>query len=245
MLRNNIFCLLWLASITALTAQGAKSQASDSLPEPQSSHVEPIRVYDAFNPMLGGDSTRLCNNQPCSGRIRDHYDNGELKHEGFYDRGKLRTTYKNYFANGQLERQFSARGARRASMTIYYPNGDLRSEINFRGGMPQEWTEYYPGELKSFYERYDRNVENLEERIFFHENGSKRSHLKLIDEEENKYLQRQFYEDGTIRAEGPVTYEPIMNAYRRNGMWTYYDSQGNPDYHQKYYNDQVVSREDL
>ncbi len=252
MQKYNVLLLIFLAIATSLTAQERGLQGGEGLQgagneeqEPGGSDHEVIRKYDAFNPMLGGDSIRLCNDQPCTGRIRDFYDNGELKHEGFYDRGKLGNTYKNYFSNGQLEREFKARGTHRGTMTIYYPDGDLRSEITFRRGMPQEWTEYNPGGNKSFYERYDRRVDYLEERIFFHENGSKRSHLELIEKAEQKYQQQQFYDDGTLRAEGPVTYEPVMNAYRRNGIWTFYDEQGDPQYRQEYYNDQVVGREEL
>lgn len=204
-----------------------------------------IRLYDAFNEVLGGDSVRLCNGQPCSGLIKDYHDNGELKHKGYYSKGRLTTTFKNYFDNGQLEREFKQKNANKAELTIYYDNGQLRSEITYWKGGELEWKEYGRDGKMEFYELYDKSLEFLEVRTYFHDNGNKQSHLELVDKKNKMYEQLIYYSNGVIKGKGKVLHNPFINAYRRTGEWIFFDENGNPEVKQEYVKGKVINEEEL
>ena len=65
-----------------------------------------INKYEDLNQRLGGDSVRNDKKGYAAiGWIKDFYPNGKVLHKGYYIEGQLKI-YKNYFPNGQLERQF-------------------------------------------------------------------------------------------------------------------------------------------
>ncbi|MFO8055346.1 MAG: hypothetical protein R6U19_09330 [Bacteroidales bacterium] len=242
------FTLIWV-SILIMASFSGVSQNTDQNKNGQEkagASAASIPQYDVFNPMLDGDSVRLCNDRPCHGRIRDYYENGELKHKGFYKDGRLQSSYENYFKNGQLERKFQKKGSNNsAELKIYYKNGQKRSDISFYRGAPLEWTEFSKDGKKDFYERYDKSLEYIEERIFFHENGNKKSHIELQEEEERKFIQRHFYPDGTLKARGPLLHIPEIFAYKRHGEWRFYDENADLDYIQEYYQGEVVEEKEV
>lgn len=204
--------------------------------------AESIREYKVFNSYLGGDSVRMCHGTPCMGKIKDYYENGELKHKGYYKDGKLTSTYRNYFDNGQEERVFKKKNAREAEMKIFYRNGQKRSDVKYLRGKPLEWTEYSKKGQKKSYELYDKSLEFLKERTYYHENGEIRSHLKLKKEKDDKhfYSKKKYYPSGQLKAKGKVLHNVYFNAYRREGEWIFYDKNGNPKYKQRYVKGKVV-----
>ncbi|MGM0612134.1 MAG: toxin-antitoxin system YwqK family antitoxin [Bacteroidota bacterium] len=234
---------IWFALLIFLPAGLIAQEDNSSKDNFDKQHV--IDEYEVFNKFLGGDSVRQCHGSPCSGRIKDHHENGELKHKGFYDDGKLTTSYKNYFDNGQLERSFQKKNSNKAEVEIYYKNGEVRSEITYLHSEPLEWTEYFPNGEKESYERHHKSLEFLEERIYFFSTGQKQSHLKLKNEDKKNYDKTIFYEKGEIKAEGEVLYNPYIHAYRREGEWKFYSEDGELEVKQQYVKGKVVEEEKL
>ncbi len=204
-----------------------------------------ITFYDAFNPVIGGDSVRMCAGQPCMGMQKDYYANGELKHKGFYNKGKLTTTYRNYFSNGKMERVFKNKNANKAELKIYYPSGQLRSDITYWKGESLEWKEYDSKGTLEFYELMDKSLEHILQRTYYYPNGKKQSHLELTDKKTLTFSKTIYYENGVVKGKGNVVFNPYKHAYFRTGEWTFFDEQGNPEIKQSYVKDKVISEEEL
>lgn len=206
---------------------------------------KPIKEYQVFNEFLGGDSVRLCKGHPCTGKIKDYYQNGELKHKGYYNKGKLTTTYTNYFMNGQKERIFNKKNVNKAELKVFYRNGEERSLITYWKGEPLEWKEFTKNGTLEFYELYDKSLEYVEIRTYYFKDGTKSSHMEIKDKRKGVYTKKLFYEDGTLKAKGEVLHNRYINAYRHNNEWIYYDEQGNPELKQEYVKGKVVREEEL
>ncbi|MCF8332441.1 MAG: hypothetical protein K9H84_08325 [Bacteroidales bacterium] len=206
---------------------------------------KPIREYQAFNEFLGGDSLRMCKGQPCTGKIQDYHQNGKIKHKGYYYKGKLTTTYSNFFDNGQKERVFKKKNANKAELKILYRNGEPRSVITYWKGEPLEWKEYTNDGKLEFYELYDKSLEFVEIRTYYYENGSKSSHMQIKDKRKGIYSKKLFYKDGTVKAKGEVIHNRYINAYRHDNQWVYYDKKGNPELKQIYVKGKVIREEEL
>src|SRR5688572_33483093 len=86
-----------------------------------------IQHYEALNIMLSGDSIRMCGTYACQNQVKDFYVTGELLHAGFYTDGQLKS-YKNYFPNGNVERDFRAIDLYRSQVKIYFEGGQLKSQ---------------------------------------------------------------------------------------------------------------------
>ena len=56
---------------------------------------------------LHSDSTVLKKVYAVNGWKEDHYSTGELLHKGYYIEGQLKV-YKNFYPNGNIERNFKA-----------------------------------------------------------------------------------------------------------------------------------------
>ena len=55
--------------------------AADAFPIDPALLEDPAAViadYEAYNPVTGGDSVRLCNGHPCIGWVEDQHPNGAL-----------------------------------------------------------------------------------------------------------------------------------------------------------------------
>ena len=208
--------------------------------------LKSILEYKVFNSYLGGDSVRMCHNNPCLGRIRDYYENGELKHEGYYEDGKLTTKYQNYFDNGQKERVFQKKNSRKAKMKVFYRNGQKRSKVTYWKGQPLERTEYTITGEKKYYMLYDKSLEYLKEQTYFHKNGNVRSHMEIIEEQDKHlYSKKIYYPKGQLKAKGKVLLNVYINAYRREGDWIFYDKKGNPQNKKIYVKGKVVEENSL
>jgi antitoxin component YwqK of YwqJK toxin-antitoxin module len=64
-----------------------------------------IQLYEPLNMTLEGDSVRMENGYAVSNWKEDFYEDGSLLHRGFYIDGQLKV-YKNFYPNGQIEREF-------------------------------------------------------------------------------------------------------------------------------------------
>ena len=64
-----------------------------------------IQLYEPLNMVLEGDSVRMENGYAVNNWKEDFYNDGTLLHRGYYIDGQLKV-YKNYYPNGQIEREF-------------------------------------------------------------------------------------------------------------------------------------------
>ena len=45
---------------------------------------------------------------------------------------------------------------------------------------------------------------------------------------EKIYSKKEYYENGNIKAEGDMLYNPAVSDYQKDGAWTVYDESGKP-----------------
>jgi len=117
-----------------------------------------ISQFDIYNPVMGGDSIRVVNGIRLNGPYKDYWPNGQIMHNGMYDKGSL-IYYRNFYENGQPERIFAASGGLKHKLKVFYPDGTPKSDVVFHKGRPRKWTDYHPNGVIEFDELYHRSME--------------------------------------------------------------------------------------
>jgi len=222
---KTILTVIFLFSLTFISYSQntdnkvAKTEDSDSLDES-------IKMYDRYCPILGGDTVRIYRGIRCTGMIKDVYPNGNAKHKGFYDDGKIVSMFTNYFENGQVERIFKAKSETRGTIDIYYKSGMIKAKGEYIKGEPLKWEDYYPDGKVEFSEEYNRGMDyHLFTKMYF-ENGNPQMIFELTDEKTRKYKYEEYYENGQIKLKGTKVQNKSTGDYREDGKWLYYDESG-------------------
>lgn len=185
-----------------------------------------ITMYNKLIPAIGGDSMRYNKSgYNLQGWQEDFYESGKLLHKGFYMDGQIKV-FKNYFENGQVERNFIISDPKRCSVDIYYEDGKVRSQISYYEGNAQKEYDYYPNGNPEFIEENDKNIEFLYKRNSFFQNGQPSSLFELVDKKSKKYIKKEFYENGKVKEEGEMSFRKDVLDYLKEGEWSYYDEKG-------------------
>src|ERR1051326_3188603 len=171
-----------------------------------------INVYDALCIGTGGDSTRNDGKgYAAQGWIEDFYPDGKTLHKGYYIDGQLKA-YKNFFPNGQLEREFKMTDLSKSAMNVFYDNGKPRSVIAYSGSNTLKEEDYYPSGQLSYVEEYDKKCEYYLQRKFYNESGKPTSLLEITDQKHKVYSSKEYYDNGNIKEEG----EMVFNSDRKS-----------------------------
>ncbi len=203
-----------------------------------------IQLYEPLNFALSGDSVRLCQGYACQGWISDNYENGQLLHKGYYLDGQLKV-YKNYYPNGNVEREFKAVDAYRCSMKLYYASGQLKSDIKYQDGTPMEWTDYHENGQVSYREEYSKSQDYHIVKNSYFKDGTPDIVLELTDKKKLKYVRKEFHKPGVMKLEGEMTFSTGTYDYIKSGTWTYFDENGKPVREEVYQNGSVVKEKTL
>jgi antitoxin component YwqK of YwqJK toxin-antitoxin module len=228
MIRSLITGIVFLAFAHSVSAQNQNSDGKKYKESQVYNTDYGINVYEKMNFLLGGDSVRFDppKNFKANGWREDFYDNGQMLHRGYYQDGQLKI-YKNFFDNGQLERNFVVKpNPSLYSMKIYYKDGKPRSEIDYIKGNPQKWQDWYPNGNLEFIEEYDRNLEYYIQQKTYYEDGKPQSLLELVDERKKIYSKKEYYPNGNIKEEGTIHFDKFIEDYRKEGVWLVYDESG-------------------
>ncbi|MGE0561140.1 MAG: hypothetical protein AB7O47_04945 [Flavobacteriales bacterium] len=204
-----------------------------------------IVMYEKLNMMLGKDSTRNgVNGYAANGFLEDYYTTGELLHKGFYVDGQLKI-YKNYYPNGNIERNFRMVDIKKSKMTIFYEDGTMKSDIVYIENEALSWIDYYPNGMIEFEEIYDKSFQYYEKKANYYPGGKPENVLELTDKKKLLYNQSFYYENGNLKEQGVVKYNKAMFDYERIGEWKLYNENGVAVKIQKYNNGVVHSEQNL
>ena len=185
-----------------------------------------ITMYEKLNFQTGGDSVRNDKKgYACQGWLQDIYESGKILHKGYYEDGHLKI-YKNFFENGNVEREFKVTDLKRCHMQIFYSDGKVKSDITYYDGNPQIWTDYYPNGQIEYMEENTKSMEYLIQRRSYLEDGKPQELFELIDPKKKIYSKKEYYENGNIKAEGSMKFNKTMIDYQKDGDWTIYDEKG-------------------
>ena len=185
-----------------------------------------IDIYEKLNRLMGGDSVR---NNPkgyaAQGWWEDFYKSGTVMHSGYYQDGML-TTYKNFYENGQMEREFKSLDYFRYQMILYWPNGHVRSNITYFQGAEETTFEYYENGKPEFLEEYSDKCSFLKYRTFFYEDSIVQSDMQLANKKKKTYTYKENHENGKLHTEGVMQYYPEIDNYMKEGKWNVFDETG-------------------
>ena len=186
-----------------------------------------IRMYEKLNFAIGGDSVRNDRKgYAVQEWVQDIYESGKVLHRGFYEDGHLKI-YKNYFENGNVERAFKIVDFKRCNMQIFYSDGKLKSDVTYYQGSAQIWTDYYPNGKIEYTEENTKNMEYLVNRKSYAEDGKPQEIFEVTDPKKKRYIKKEYHENGKLKAEGAMKYNPSVIDYQKEGLWTIYDENGN------------------
>lgn len=195
--------------------------------------------YNKLVPIIGGDSIRYTKDgYNAQGWQEDFYVSGKLLHKGFYIDGGIKI-FKNYYENGQVERNFTSSDPKHSKMEIFYDDGKVRSTINFYDGNAQNQYDFFKNGLPEYVEENDKNIEFLFKRNSYYENGLPASLFELVDKKTKKYIKKEFYENGRVKEEGSMYFRKDLGDYQKEGVWTYFDEKGNEIKTEKYHSGQL------
>jgi antitoxin component YwqK of YwqJK toxin-antitoxin module len=198
-----------------------------------------IQHYEPFNSMLSGDSIRMCGTYACQNQVKDFYVTGELLHAGFYTDGQLKS-YKNYFPNGNVERDFRSLDLYRSQAKIFFENGQLKSQIKYNEGEPQEWTDYYEnGQIEMTEEKTKSCTYHVFLRTFYSD-GKPRKALELSDKKKLVYSFKEYFASGQLSMDGSKMYNEELGDYINVGIWKYYSESGSLIKEEKFDNGTLV-----
>lgn len=185
-----------------------------------------IIVYEPLNMGTGGDSTRNdAKGYAAQGWFEDYYPDGKVLHKGYYIDGQLKA-YKNFYPNGQVEREFKMTDLSKSQMNTFYQDGKPRAVINFVEKNAIKEEDFYPSGQLEYIEEYDKDGEFYFQRKFYAPNGKPTSTLELVDKKKRVYASKEYYDNGNLKEEGSVFYNEGMGDYQRFGKWKFYKEDG-------------------
>lgn len=241
----HIFCFFILFSASAQNDLTNKSLDNKTyLPADVIDVKYGIVKYENLNMLLGGDTVRNKNGYAANGFIQDYYTSGRLLHKGFYLEGQLKI-YKNYYPNGQVERNFRMVDLKKGKMDVFYESGSQKSSIFYIDGEVQKWKDFYPNGKLEYIEIYDKSISYYVEKINYYENEIAESTLLLENKKKMLYTQTYFYENGQVKEIGEMKYDKSMFDYLRVGTWKYFDVAGSTKKEVKYVNGEVFSEKNF
>ncbi len=203
-----------------------------------------ITMYEGLNLALEGDSVRMENGYAVNNWKEDYYEDGTLLHRGYYIDGQLKV-YKNYYPNGQLEREFKNIDGFRSQSKLYYKDGTLKSEVKYMEGSPLLWVDYYTNGNMEYYEEYHKSFMYHIAKRSYYETGQAESLFELDNKKKLNYTQNDFHANGNNKVDGFLSYDKSLLDYYRTGKWTYYNEQGKATKEEQYSDGKVVKTRDL
>lgn len=240
----NSSLLLFLLSFTSLFAQRYMNQVPQVKRYTAAEAVDAeygIIMYNNLIAAAGGDSLRYTKDgYNTQGWQEDFYVSGKTIHKGYYVDGSIKV-FKNYYENGQVERNFTSTDPRRSKLEIFYEDGKPRSKVEYFEGNTQNQYDFYRNGLPEFVEENDKEVQFLYKRNSYYENGTPASTFELIDKKSKKYIKKEYYENGRVKEEGNMFLRKEMGDYLKEGTWMYYDEKGKVIKTEKYYKGELES----
>ena len=185
-----------------------------------------INHYDPLNKEIGGDSIRNDKKgYAVQGWVEDYYTDGSLLHKGYYIDGQLKA-YKNFFQNGQVEREFKMTDLTRSLSVSYYPTGQKRTNIIYSGTNVIKEEDYFATGQLEYIEEYDKKGQYYLQKKSFTKDGKPTLLFELIDSKKKIYSSKEYDDNGRMEEEGQLFYNEAENDYKKNGKWKFYKENG-------------------
>lgn len=181
-----------------------------------------ITIYEPLNLYLFADSTRIDEGYAANGWKEDYYSDGSILHKGYYIEGQLKV-YKNFYPNGNVERNFKSIDSFKSKVTLFYESGNIKSKVIYSNDFAMEWIDYYENEKMSYIERYNKDKVSHDSKISYYENGNKQEELIIENKKKKLYLYLEYFQNGEIKLKGHLRFDNGIYDYVKFGTWNHYD----------------------
>lgn len=187
-----------------------------------------ITKYDAFCPILEGDSVRFCGKGPCTGWVKDYYPGTEkLIHEGGYEYGRIASSFTNYFLSGKIERSFVKKAnGNYYSLQVFDSLGYSITNLEYNKTIIIKRQDYGRDGKIELDEIYDKKGKYFLSQKYYYPGGIPFSELILADSRRNIYTYKEYFMNGKLKLEGQKVRNPEVNDYFNHGKWLIYDDSG-------------------
>jgi len=225
-LKIALFCCFFLLLFSAYSqSENTDYDFDEYIENPDTVSID-IKDYSKYTTALGGDSVRIIKDKPAAGLIKDYYPNGKIKHLGYYSKGKLTSTYKNFYSNGTLEREFKALGTSGGILNLFFSDAKPRLKIRYFKGNNIEYIEYYQNGNVAYHEKFDKRGEQYDFFKTFYPDGNLKMEMYLIDKKNNTYQEKIYWDNGNLKQEGIKNFNKSNGDYQKNGEWKLYLDSG-------------------
>jgi len=233
--RSQLLLLLMFFSLGKINAQGLfeKQLPKHIYEESVVDSTYGIMMYENLVAALGGDSIRKNGVYACNGWFEDAYKNGQILHKGYYSDGQLQS-YKNYYPNGKMEREFNSIDAMFGEAKIYYDNGQLKSQVKYSQGSPSKWTDYYRDGKLQYEEKMNKTLDYYEYQKYYYTSGTVQKETVLKDKKKLEFVFTEYYPSGAVKVKGTKLFIKEGNSYMDHGEWKYFDESGSVSKTEKY-----------
>ena len=200
-----------------------------------------IIIYDQYNPVLEGEKLRYdYDMHMVEGKQTDFYNNTKVLHEGTYKEGRLKS-YKNFFPNEQIERQFKFKNEGEGEMKIFYINGQLKSRVKYSETREYQKEVYdIDGTILHFELNHKKSFYPIKKSVKF-EDGSSKEEIELVNEDSLIYLQKNYSSSGNIISSGKMMYNEKFGNFIKEGEWNKYNDSGEVISEIVYENGKIIS----
>lgn len=157
-MKNQLLTIFAIVDLFLITTTNAIANRDSALTEKKdcleyNPEAESIifAEYKMFSEELGGNKIRTeMSGAPCQGWIKDYYNNGQIRHKGYYVDGQVKI-FKNYYDNGTIESSMKLKGHRKARVKLFHYNGNPKTVCNYMKGKPRKCGEFqYEGGVEIY-----------------------------------------------------------------------------------------------
>ena len=87
-------------------------------------------------------------------------------------------------------------------------------------------TDYYQNGQIEYEIEHSKKMDYIIYRRSYLENGKPQEIFELINEKKKEYSQKEYHENGNLKSEGELKYNPYKFDYMKDGSWKIYDEKG-------------------
>lgn len=193
-----------------------------------------MNTYNKLIEVLAGDSSRYSKDgNLAQGWIEDTYASGKPLHKGFYKNGKL-VLFKNFFENGQCERNFQSNDPINSVLDIFYEDGTLHRQVTYYNGIVKKVSDFYLNNIPKRQIEFSKDQKYLVLEKSWFSDGNLALDFKLGDLKTKKYQRKSYYPNGVLKEEGNLVYSYDTKLYYKTGLWYSYDAFGKNKHAEKF-----------
>ena len=111
-------------------------------------------------------------------------------------------------------------------METFYSDGKLRSVTTYFGGNILKAMDYYQSGQIEYEMENDKSMDFILYRKSYNESGKPLEIFECTNPKKKVFYQKEYYDNGNLKTEGELKYNPYKSDYMKDGTWKVYDESG-------------------